>query len=889
MKKFYIVPHSHLDREWYRAFQENRIKLVYFLDDLFDTMENDPSYTCYNLDAQTSFIDDYFEIRPEKKELFKKLVQEGRLLIGPWYVQPDEHLPTAEGIIRNLLISRNISDEFGAFMPLCYAPDSFGQSASFPSLMKGFGIENAIFYRGFAEEDSIYNDFIWESPDKSRILANWMPVGYGNAMFLSEDDEKNIKEIEDNIRLLKDRSVSDNFLLMCGSDQSFIKKFLPKAVQRLNRIYQDKGMDYEFILASPMQYMDAVRPYSPQMEVVGGELRKGKRSRTHNSIGGTRMDIKQANFKAEQKYLKWLEPICALTSLFGTEDDRSLIHRGWKYIVESHAHDSICCCCTDVIHKEILMRLLYCNQLADFLIKDKMEKLHGYVSYDLSKGRPILVFSSCLGARKRVTRTDVYVKCQPFAIYDGTGRELDYRVIKTERFNLKDTKVSFTPIPDDYYDKVTVELCIETPGYGYSTLYIREGEEPSAIDGSMVKGRVLENTWLRVEVEEDGSLSVTDRETGKIFRNQHIIADDGNAGDEYDYSPAGEDRRYTSLRNLVSVETAEDGPLCAGLKCRYVMQVPETTSNERRSDRLVPLCIDTTVTLYRDDRQAYFHTVIDNQAENHRIQVLFDAGEKLDRNFADIQLGELERENEFALTEESVTSGWYERYYPVFNQHKYSGLHTSDGNGFVIMNQGLPQYEIYNENSTVLALTLLSCVGFMGNVNLKYRPGRRSGSADATPDSQMKGRFEADYTFMPITPDRDYIQEAENYWSPLYAFCSPEFDGDGMLPDHLTAASSKDGLLATCFKGAERGDSRILRVLNPYPHKKEQLTLQINRFLFGKIDTVNLAEKEIEDKRVHVKKLNNPDGSAKAVMSGTVQIKEMERNQLMSFRLGTDK
>ena len=101
MKTFNVIPHSHLDREWYRTLQENRIKLIRFMDDLFDTMENDPTYLYYELDAQTSFIDDYFDVKPENLERFRRLVQEGRLIIGPWYVQPDEHLPTAEGTNRN--------------------------------------------------------------------------------------------------------------------------------------------------------------------------------------------------------------------------------------------------------------------------------------------------------------------------------------------------------------------------------------------------------------------------------------------------------------------------------------------------------------------------------------------------------------------------------------------------------------------------------------------------------------------------------------------------------------------------------------------------------------------------------------------------------------------
>lgn len=722
MKKFFVVPHSHLDREWYRTFQENRIKLVRFMDDLLDTMDADEEYTCYNLDAQTSFIDDYFAIKPENEERFRRHIRAGRLPIGPWYVQPDEHLPTAEGIIRNLLISKRISDGYADYNRVGYVPDSFGQSAVFPTLMKGFGIDSAILYRGFGEEDSRYNDFIWEGLDGSRLIANWMPIGYGNAMFFCEDLEKNLQVVEENLTLLKERSISGNYLLMCGSDQSFIKKFLPAALRQLNDYYQSREQEYEFVLATLQDYIDAIRGHAKQMEVVRGELRKGKRSRTHNSIGATRLDIKQKNFRVERKYLDQLEPLSALIGLFGMEPDGALIRRGWKYIVENHAHDSICCCCTDAIHEEILSRMAYAEQLADALLLEKLEGLHERICYGEGKGRPLLVFSACLAPRQQIIETDVYVKDRTFAIYDGRGEETEYEIVSCERFNLKDTKVSFTPIPDDWYHKMRIRLRCGASCYGYQTLYLREGVPAAEKEGSMIRGETLDNGRVAVWVEADGSFTIADRESGRVFRNQHILEDDGNAGDEYDYSPSLNDYAVTSLGALEKRSVLEDTPLQASMEFCYRLRVPETTTQKARGETLCSLEVATVVTLRKEEKMVYFTTRIDNRAKNHRLQVHFDGGERLAMHVADIQLGEIERENVFALTKESERS-WHERYYPVFDNHKYSGLKDEDERGFVVLNKGLAQYEIHQRETTHLALTLLSCVGAMGNIDLKYRRG----------------------------------------------------------------------------------------------------------------------------------------------------------------------
>ncbi|MDQ0360301.1 glycoside hydrolase family 38 C-terminal domain-containing protein [Breznakia pachnodae] len=887
MKKFYIVPHSHLDREWYRAFQENRIKLTHFMDDLLETLDNDKDYTNYLLDAQTSFIDDYFDVRPEEKEHFKKYVQNGQLPIGPWYVQPDEHLPTAEGIIRNLLISKSISDEYGDFLRIGYAPDSFGQSATFPTLMKGFGIDSTIFYRGFAESDSKYNDFIWEGLDGSQLIATWMPIGYGNAMFLNEDDANNINVIEENIELLTQRNISDHYLLMCGSDQSYVKKFLPRTVKRLNELYKEKELDYEFVLASPMEYINAIRPYTDKMETVVGELRKGKRSRTHNSIGATRLDIKKQNFEIENKYLHLLEPVSALGSIYGVHSDKAIIDRGWKYIVENHAHDSICCCCTDIIHKEMQMRMVYADQIAEYLLKEKFEKLHQMIRYGSDRGRPILLFSSYLGKRTSYIDADIYVKNKDFMIYDAAGNELEYQINKVEPFNLKDTKVSFTPIPDDFYDKTSISLYADQVGYGYQTIYVKEGLRPEYSKCIQTNDTSLENDVIRIEIVKDGTWNITDKTTGIEYKKQHIIIDDGNAGDEYDYSPSHNDKQYNSIGAMKACELVKETNLESSLKVTYEMMIPETTTNQCRSEALIKLELATTVTLRKKDAQVYVKTEIDNHAENHRIQVLFDIGTIVSTNFADIQLGEIIRDNEFAESQTSIDDKWHEYYYPVFNQHKYSGLRKEDGTGFIVLNKGLPQYETYQEDTTKLAITLLSSVGFMGNTDLKYRPGRRSGSTDATPQSQMLGKHTAEYSFMPISNDVDYIQLAEQYNNPIYAISYAEYTTEGSLPDTLTIASSNSGLIATTLKPSSQKDGYVLRVVNPYSYELTDVELSVNRFIFNKISTLNLAEEPEVNTNVFVKKLNNPDGSDLAVMSGIVKISKVNRNQLTTLLLET--
>src|SRR5258706_266196 len=115
-----LVPHTHWDREWYQTFQQFRLRLVRTVDLVLDTLERDPAFTCFMLDGQTIRLDDYLEVRPENAERLRSLARAGRLLTGPWYVQPDEFLVGGESLIRNLQLGRRMAEPYGGAMPVGY-------------------------------------------------------------------------------------------------------------------------------------------------------------------------------------------------------------------------------------------------------------------------------------------------------------------------------------------------------------------------------------------------------------------------------------------------------------------------------------------------------------------------------------------------------------------------------------------------------------------------------------------------------------------------------------------------------------------------------------------------------------------------------------------------
>ena len=90
LTRILVVSHTHWDREWYLSFQQFRARLVEMMDALLALLGREPRFASFTLDGQTVLLEDYLEVRPEKRAEFRERVQEGRLLIGPWYTSPDE-------------------------------------------------------------------------------------------------------------------------------------------------------------------------------------------------------------------------------------------------------------------------------------------------------------------------------------------------------------------------------------------------------------------------------------------------------------------------------------------------------------------------------------------------------------------------------------------------------------------------------------------------------------------------------------------------------------------------------------------------------------------------------------------------------------------------------
>lgn len=373
---FIVVPHTHWDREWHQTFQQFRMRLVKCINLLLDILDSDPDFTCFMLDGQMIILDDYLEIHPEEAERLLTYVRAGRILVGPWYVQPDEFLVGGEAIIRNLLLGMHQAAPYGGAMLVGYVPDCFGHIAQLPQILQGFGIENAVFWRG-VDPVVKQSEFWWSGPDGSRVLGVYLDgeLGYSNARELPLNPLALLKRVEHFLAHQGPRATTSTLLLMNGSDHLEPQAGLPAALAAANELLSEQ--DQKLVIGTLPHYIQAVLDAAPDLQTISGELRASHAAHLLPGVLSARMWIKQRNATCEELLLRQVEPLCAWAWVLSGSYPSGLIGAAWRLLLQNQPHDSICGTSIDQVHREMSARYDQCEQIAHQLVQDaRREILH---------------------------------------------------------------------------------------------------------------------------------------------------------------------------------------------------------------------------------------------------------------------------------------------------------------------------------------------------------------------------------------------------------------------------------------------------------------------------------------------------------------------------------
>ncbi|WP_433472246.1 alpha-mannosidase [Spirillospora sp. CA-142024] len=831
-----VVPHTHWDREWYLPFQRFRLRLVSLLDGVIAGMEADPRWH-FTLDGQMAAVDDYLEIRPERRERVAALVREGRLAVGPWQILHDEFLCSGENIVRNLELGMRRAEELGAAMMVGYLPDQFGHCAQMPQILRLAGIEHACVWRGVPDRVRT-RAFAWEAPDGTAIRTQYLPEGgYGNAASMFE-------EFGDGASLLLGRVAGfaesmgrwypdgGPLLAMYGADHT------APAADLADRIASaGLGMRLDTLAG----YFAGEDPAVDGLPRVRGELRSHARANILPGVISARIRLKQLMGRAERLVERYAEP---LTALWYSGDAERFLDLAWRRLIEVSCHDSVTGCGSDETAEQVAAHMAEAEQLG--------RAVCDLVTAERAASVPLgshLVFNPTPAARAGLVTLDIPCEGEP-GLVTGDGRPVpvqtleiaptvlddalhpaselpillervygrvlfgqeirDWSVSREERtltfhvtsradvpFDIGEVREALRDADGDWRVRIladprrSVAALVDVPALGLTTVRPVPASGPTETRVS-AEGNVLDNGLLRAEVRDDGTLRLR-TPSGHVVEGVGRIMDGGDLGDSYNYAPPGSDRVIGDPRSI-DVKPVWDGPLVAALDIVRMYRWPAAGDIPRdaRSAAEEDVTVTTRAELRADEPFLRLRVTFDNRCDDHRVRLHTVLPRQAGTSFA---------EGQFTITERgpAAEGGFGERPVPTFPA---SGFVAAGG--LAVLLEHVTEYEVTG-GGRELALTLLRSIGHLSRDRNAYRD-QPAGPQLPTPQAQCRGERTVGMAIMPYAGERpgtDVLQAAEAYRHDLLTAPGYGHSTAAVPASRAGVAITGDGVVMASFRARD--------------------------------------------------------------------------------------
>ena len=225
------------------------------------------------------------------------------------------------------------------------------------------------------------------------------------------------------------------------------------------------------------------------------------------------MDIKIAHARIENKIVNLLEPLATLAWTLGFEYHHGLLEKMWKEILKNHAHDSIGCCCSDKVHREIVARFELAEDMADNLLRFYMRKIADNMPQ--SDADKLVLFNLMPWPREEVINTTVRLRASQFNLRDDRGQPVPYFIRHAREIDpgLIDRQIVHYGNYDPFME-FDIQINQIVPSMGYRTLYIEANQPGNVIAAKSDAEGILENAFWQIALNEDGSLQLVDKDSG---------------------------------------------------------------------------------------------------------------------------------------------------------------------------------------------------------------------------------------------------------------------------------------------------------------------------------------------------------------------------------------
>ena len=892
----HYISGTHWDREWYRTFQEFRLLFVELVDGLLDLMETNEQFRYFHFDGQTCVLADYLTIRPEQRPRLERLVRDGRILVGPWFTMPDLFCPGAEALVRNLLLGRRIAREWGVEpMPVAYTCDMFGHPSQMPQIYCGFDMPYCVLGRG-TNEHTTPSFFTWEAPDGSGVFAFKLQDAMGYGAFVGARRE-----------LERGTPTAENVAKASASLKSYIEHEIRRA--NGNTLCLMDALDHMPPAADAPRYVAMVQEACPDVKAMHstlpaffaeaeatardvpvrrGELREPAKNR-HGYLWlipncpSSRVRMKQANDTCQSLLELWAEPLLAFAALAGHELPAGFLRNAWENVLLNHAHDSICGCSIDQVHRDMMYRFDQARLLADQL-RNRAFGLLTADCADLAKEAPefTVTVANPLPCRRR--EVVVFAIDFPgnwprkyqegfrsqavnaFRLYAADGQEVPYQLLDIVPNFGERTRFAKMGIGEGGANgaRYTVAAELDLPGLGFVSLRVAPANMVVRRLGSLRTGPCMaENGILRIEAASDGTLRLTDLRHGNEFTDLLLFEDEAEIGDGWFHGPSVNDETALS-RGRAQISVLHDGPDQVTFRIETSLNLPRRYDwqAERRAAERDEMRIVSLVSLRRGADVVDVQTTVHNTIEDHRLRLLLPTDARAATTYVAHHPYDL---TERAIALDPATIDWSEM---EIAEKPFLDLQAvGDGTrGLAFVSAGGPhEGGVADDARRTMQVTLL-------------RSFRRTVGTPGERDGLEQGEIVYHYALMPYAgrlPATAALHEAARLRSGLLTRqTGPVASGyppmAGTRPATQALLEQRDGaLVVSAVKQPEAGSGLVVRLWNPEDEPAE------DTLVFGRCPAA-----------VEVVKLNEePGGPGEALLDGTAVRVVAAPRQIVTLRL----
>lgn len=395
--------------------------------------------------------------------------------------------------------------------------------------------------------------------------------------------------------------------------------------------------------------------------------------------------------------------------------------------------------------------------------------------------------------------------------------------------------------------RVRASFVASLPPFGYQVYAVTPTANPNKPITIAHPANVLQNEYLKVQIESNGTFIKEEKTSGQIYRDLGCFEDGGDCGDCHNYAPPMEDRVENTLGLEAHIGRLNDGPAVQRVQIDYNWSLPESLDSfgRKRSEKRTRCRLSIVASLREASPALDLQVTFDNRARDHRLRMIFPSDVDTDVSNASAQFDVVSH----PIHVKAVTAeAWVEDVPTTFPQQDWVDV-SDEERGLCLINRGLPEYEVLATERREVSITLLRAVGHLGTGTDLLSAAVGAGPHIATPESQIQRRLAFS---LSVLPHRGAWDQAEVWRQAMQHNNRPRAITTGMVKNRTSLGHADSparesflgvegrNMILSAVKKAEQDEALILRLYNPSANPM-QATILLS-FVPTKVEFVGLDE-----------------------------------------------